>query len=126
MTIEIGQKLPEANFIELGAEGPAPVSVADLTAGKKIALFAVPGAFTPTCHAKHVPSFVGAAEDLAGKGVDEIVCVFDARGLGVAIADHDEAAEFLGASDARHCLLTGTDDPEGPQSKYIPPLTFIV
>lgn len=75
MTIEIGQKLPEANFIELGAEGPAPVSVADLTAGKKIALFAVPGAFTPTCHAKHVPSFVGAAADLAGKGVDEIVCV---------------------------------------------------
>ena len=75
MPIEVGQKLPEANFIELGAEGPAPVSVADVTAGKKIALFAVPGAFTPTCHTKHVPSFVGAAEDLAGKGVDEIVCV---------------------------------------------------
>ena len=75
MTIAVGEKLPEANFVELGAEGPAPVSVSDLTAGKKIALFAVPGAYTPTCHAKHVPSFVSAAQDLAGKGVDEIVCV---------------------------------------------------
>ncbi|MEM7547004.1 MAG: peroxiredoxin [Pseudomonadota bacterium] len=75
MTIAVGDKLPDATFVELGAEGPAPVSVADLTKGKKIALFAVPGAYTPTCHAKHVPSFVGAAEDLAGKGVDQIVCV---------------------------------------------------
>ena len=70
MAIATGEKLPDATFVELGENGPAAVSAADLTAGKKIALFAVPGAFTPTCHAKHVPSFVGAAEDLAGKGVD--------------------------------------------------------
>lgn len=75
MTIAVGEKLPEATLVELGAEGPAPVSVAELTAGKKIALFAVPGAYTPTCHAKHVPSFVGSAKDLAAKGVDEIICV---------------------------------------------------
>ena len=75
MTIEIGQKLPEATLIEMGAEGPAEVSVADLTAGRKVALFAVPGAFTPTCHAKHVPSFIEAADDLRAKGIDDIVCV---------------------------------------------------
>jgi cytochrome c peroxidase len=75
MTIAVGDKLPDATFVELGAGGPAPVSVSDLTKGKKIALFAVPGAYTPTCHAKHVPSFVAAAEQLAGKGVDQIVCV---------------------------------------------------
>lgn len=75
MPIAVGEKLPDATFVELGAEGPAPVSVSDLTKGKKIALFAVPGAYTPTCHAKHVPSFVAAAEQLAGKGVDQIVCV---------------------------------------------------
>ena len=75
MHIAVGDKLPETMLIELGAQGPAPVAVGDLTAGRKVALFAVPGAFTPTCHQKHVPSFVSAAEDLAGKGVDEIVCV---------------------------------------------------
>lgn len=75
MTIAVGEKLPEANFVELGAKGPAAVSVADLTAGRKIALFAVPGAFTPTCHNAHVPSFVKAAAELSDKGVDEVVCV---------------------------------------------------
>ena len=75
MPIAVGEKLPESTLVEMGAEGPAGVSIAELTAGKKVALFAVPGAFTPTCHAKHVPSFVNAAEELAGKGVDEIICV---------------------------------------------------
>ncbi|WP_340107878.1 peroxiredoxin [Pikeienuella sp. HZG-20] len=75
MPIAVGDKLPEANFIELGAEGPAPVPASRLTKGRKIALFAVPGAFTPTCHNTHVPSFVAAAKALSDKGVDEIVCV---------------------------------------------------
>ncbi|MFV0473205.1 MAG: peroxiredoxin [Pikeienuella sp.] len=75
MSIAVGDKLPEASLVELGEGGPAAVSVSALTKGRKIALFAVPGAFTPTCHNTHVPSFVKAAKDLAGKGVDEIVCV---------------------------------------------------
>ncbi|MEM7523281.1 MAG: peroxiredoxin [Pseudomonadota bacterium] len=75
MTISVGDKLPEATFVEIGAEGPAPVSVADLTGGKKVALFAVPGAYTPTCHMKHVPSFIENADALRAKGVDQIVCI---------------------------------------------------
>ncbi|QIE55475.1 peroxiredoxin [Pikeienuella piscinae] len=75
MSIAVGEKLPEAKLVELGASGPEAVAVADLTGGRKVALFAVPGAFTPTCHNTHVPSFVKAAEALGGKGVDEIVCV---------------------------------------------------
>ncbi len=75
MSIAVGDKLPETSFVEIGAAGPSQVPGAELFKGKRVALFAVPGAFTPTCHAKHVPSFVGAAKALSSKGVDAIVCV---------------------------------------------------
>lgn len=75
MSIAVGEKLPEAALVEIGAEGPAPVSVGDLTSGRKVAMFAVPGAYTPTCHMKHVPSFIENADALRAKGVDDIVCV---------------------------------------------------
>ena len=75
MTIKAGDTLPEASFVTMGAEGPAPMTVAELCAGKTVALFAVPGAFTPTCHLKHLPSFVETAEALKAKGVDVIACV---------------------------------------------------
>lgn len=75
MTISTGDKLPEATLIRLGADGPEQVSVADLTAGRKIVIFAVPGAFTPTCSAKHVPSYIEHKDALMAKGVAEIVCV---------------------------------------------------
>ena len=75
MTISTGDKLPEANLVELGAEGPAAVSTADLTAGRKVALFAVPGAFTPTCSNQHLPGFIQHADDIKGKGVDDIICL---------------------------------------------------
>lgn len=74
MTISVGDKLPEATFMEMTANGPEPRSTEDVFAGKKIALFAVPGAYTPTCSAKHLPGFVERQGDLAAKGVDEIVC----------------------------------------------------
>lgn len=74
MTIKTGDKLPDATFMEMTADGPGPVSSADVFAGKTIALFAVPGAYTPTCSAKHLPGFVEKQGDLAAKGVDEIVC----------------------------------------------------
>lgn len=75
MTIATGDTLPEANLIRLGAEGPETVSLADKTAGRKVVIFAVPGAYTPTCSAAHVPSFMRTKDDLSAKGVDEIICV---------------------------------------------------
>ncbi len=75
MTLSTGDRLPVASFIELGANGPAAVSTDELFKGRKVVLFAVPGAFTPTCHSAHVPSFVRNAAALAEKGVEEIVCV---------------------------------------------------
>ena len=73
MTISVGDKIPEVNMVKATAEGPQPVSSAEYFAGKKVALFSVPGAFTPTCSAKHLPGFVEKAADLKAKGVDEIV-----------------------------------------------------
>lgn len=75
MTISAGDKLPEANLIRLGANGPEAVSVTDLTKGRKVVIFAVPGAFTPTCHSAHVPSFIRTIDAFKAKGVDEVVCV---------------------------------------------------
>mgnify|MGYP006279878763 CR=1 FL=1 len=75
MTIAIGDKLPDATFIAMGPDGPEPKSTADVFAGRKVALFAVPGAFTPTCSLNHLPSFVNNAEALKAKGIDAIVCV---------------------------------------------------
>lgn len=75
MSISQGDRLPDATLSRLGAEGPETVSVADLTRGRKIVIFAVPGAYTPTCHSAHVPSFIRVKDQLAAKGVQEIVCV---------------------------------------------------
>ncbi|MEL7189785.1 MAG: peroxiredoxin [Pseudomonadota bacterium] len=73
MTISVGDKLPDVQMVKATAEGPQPVQLSEYFAGKKVALFSVPGAFTPTCSAKHLPGFVEKAEDLKAKGVDEIV-----------------------------------------------------
>ncbi|HXZ68067.1 MAG TPA: peroxiredoxin [Alphaproteobacteria bacterium] len=75
MTIKVGDKLPEATFTAMTAEGPRPMTTADVFGGKKVALFAVPGAFTPTCSAKHLPGFVNNFDSLKKKGIDRIVCV---------------------------------------------------
>ena len=74
MTVKVGDRLPDVTFMTPGANGPEPVSTADVFAGKRVALFAVPGAFTPTCDARHLPSFKENAEALKGKGVDLIAC----------------------------------------------------
>lgn len=75
MPISTGEKLPEVTLTKMGAEGPEPVSLASLTKGRKVVIFAVPGAYTPTCHSAHVPSFIRVKDDLAAKGVDEVICV---------------------------------------------------
>jgi cytochrome c peroxidase len=74
-TIAEGDRLPDAELLRLGSDGPETVSVAELTARRRVVLFAVPGAFTPTCHSAHMPSFVRTAEDFRDKGVDAICCV---------------------------------------------------
>lgn len=75
MTLSTGDRLPSASFIEMGDGGPGPVDIGDLLAGRKVVVFAVPGAFTGTCSTQHVPSFIRTAEGFAAKGVDTILCV---------------------------------------------------
>ena len=74
MSIQKGDKVPSATFMTMGEDGPKPVSTDELFAGKRVALFAVPGAFTPTCSAKHLPGFCEQAGAIKAKGVDMIAC----------------------------------------------------
>ena len=75
MTIKVGDKIPDATMMHMTGSGPAPMTTGELFAGKKVALFAVPGAFTPTCSAQHLPGFVDNAAAIKAKGVDTIACV---------------------------------------------------
>ena len=96
MTIKVGDKIPSATLYRMGENGPEPVTTDDLCAGKKVVLFGVPGAFTPTCSAKHVPGYLQSADALKAKGVDTIACVlrdlsrhnrllrYDNRGVGLS------------------------------------------
>jgi len=74
MAIKVGDKLPEATFMIMGADGPKPMTTAEVFGGKKVALFAVPGAFTPTCHKTHMPGFVARMDELKAKGFDAVAC----------------------------------------------------
>jgi glutaredoxin/glutathione-dependent peroxiredoxin len=74
MTISTGDKLPETTFVTMTENGPEQVSSTDYFKGKKVALFSVPGAFTPTCSAKHLPGFIEKADALKAKGIDAIAC----------------------------------------------------
>lgn len=74
MTISVGDTIPDVTLVKATSEGPQQVQAGEYFAGKKVALFSVPGAFTPTCSAKHLPGFVEKAADLKAKGIDEIGC----------------------------------------------------
>lgn len=75
MTIQVGERLPDVSLTIASADGPKPTTTSQFFAGKRVALFAVPGAFTPTCSARHLPSYVEKASELKDKGIDEIACI---------------------------------------------------
>ena len=75
MGIKVGDALPDVKLKEMGEGGPKDVSIGELTKGRTVVFFAVPGAFTPTCDAKHLPGFVGQAAAFKAKGVDTIACM---------------------------------------------------
>lgn len=75
MTLSVGDRLPEASFMTMTADGPTKLTTDDVFKGKTVALFAVPGAFTPTCSAKHLPGFVEKADEIKARGVDTIACL---------------------------------------------------
>jgi len=75
MTIKEGDKIPEATLMTMTDTGPKPMTTKELFDGKKVALFSVPGAFTPTCSAQHLPGFVANADKLKAKGIDTVACI---------------------------------------------------
>jgi peroxiredoxin len=75
MTIKVGDKMPKGQFTRMGANGPEPLTTDELFNGKKVVLFSVPGAFTPTCSAKHLPGFITSFDKIKAKGVDTIACM---------------------------------------------------
>lgn len=75
MTIQVGDKLPSATLTTMTAEGPKPLTTSELCEGKKVVLFAVPGAFTPTCSVQHLPGFLENTQSFKDKGVDTVACV---------------------------------------------------
>jgi peroxiredoxin len=106
MSISVGDRIPEASFTRMGPEGPAPITTSEVFGGKKVVLFSVPGAFTPTCSKKHLPGYVKEADAIKAKGADTIACmavndvfVLDAWGKAAGAGDKvlmlaDGNAEF--------------------------------
>jgi peroxiredoxin len=75
MTIKAGERMPEGKFKTMGDKGPQDLTTSQLFDGKRVVLFSVPGAFTPTCDAKHLPGYVELAEKLRAKGIDTVACM---------------------------------------------------
>lgn len=119
MTVQIGDKLPDgvlAESTEFGEAcplGPQEVKISDAVAGKTIAIFAVPGAYTPTCSAQHVPGYLTHLDALKAKGVDEVWCVATNDGFVMAAWGKDQDAigkiRFLGDGSATWAKALGLD-----------------
>ena len=118
MTIKPGDKLPDATLMHLTDAGPAPISTEELFGGKTVALFAVPGAFTPTCSNQHLPGFIEKSEELRAAGVDTIVCmsVNDAFVMGAWGKQQGAAGKVMMVGDGNAELtqkMGQTDDSSG-------------
>lgn len=119
MPISQGDTLPDATLVQMGSEGPAPVKMSDLTKGRKVVVFAVPGAFTPTCHSAHVPSFVRTKDQFDAKGVDEIICVscndpFVMQAWGEATGATAAGITMLGDASSEFTKAIGMDFDAAP------------
>jgi peroxiredoxin len=113
MTIKVGDKVPSATLMRKTADGIEPVPTDDYFAGKKVVVFSVPGAFTPTCSAKHLPGFVKNADAIKAKGVDAIACVsvndafvMDAWGKDQQVGSK---VDMLADGSAKFAKATGLD-----------------
>lgn len=105
MTAKVGDKVPSLTLSTMSEKGPAPLSTDDIFAGKKVVVFALPGAFTPTCSAQHLPGYIQNADAIKAKGVDSIIClsVNDAFVMGAW-------AEAQGAGDKVQLVADGNGD----------------
>ena len=111
MTIKVGDRIPPVALNRMTADGPNPVGADELFEGKKVVLFALPGAFTPTCSAKHLPGFVREAEAIKAKGVDFIACVSvnDAFVMDAWGKAHDVGDKVMMLADGGAAFTTAID-----------------
>jgi glutaredoxin/glutathione-dependent peroxiredoxin len=112
MTIEVGQKLPEATLLRMGANGAEAVELGERLKGRKVVVFGLPGAYTGTCSTAHVPSFIRTADKFAEKGVDEIICIavndpFVMKAWGEATGATAAGITMLGDADASFSKAIG-------------------
>ncbi len=114
MTISTGDSLPSATLLRMGDKGPESVALADLTAGKKVVIFGLPGAYTGTCTTAHVPSFIRTKADFDAKGVDAVICVsvndpFVMKAWGDATGATAAGLHMLGDATAEFTKAIGLD-----------------
>lgn len=114
MAISVGGRMPEANLVTMGAEGPQTVRLSDRLKGRKVVVFALPGAFTGPCSTAHVPSFIRTADQFRAKGVDEIICIsvndpFTLKAWGEATGATKAGITHLGDADGAMTRGLGLD-----------------
>ncbi len=114
MTISIGDTLPDATLLKMGAEGPERVQLSSLTEGRKVVIFALPGAYTGVCTTAHVPSFMRVADDLRGKGIEDIICIsvndpFVMKNWSDSTGAADAGIAMLGDASAEFTKAIGMD-----------------
>ena len=113
MSLQVGDKIPDVTLKLMTSDGIEDVSTGELFRGRKVVLFALPGAFTPTCSAQHLPGFIEKAKDLKAQGVDEIVCVSvnDAFVMGAWAEAHGagEDVKLLADGNAEFTRAVGLD-----------------
>ncbi len=114
MVIAVGDKVPDAKLSRMGDSGPEKILLGELLLNRKVVVFALPGAFTPTCSSAHVPSFIGVAEQLREKGVEEIICIsvndpHVMKAWGQATGGTEAGITFLSDADGSYTKSVGMD-----------------